>query len=434
MTKKNTFDEIHGDLIKSFFELYISNKEFSLKWEREFSLALLTEGRKIDEENISQETKSAFEKLKKLFNVCLNEIKKNKKIIKPKEAEMDFVFKNLLVDFLDHLAKPFKQNLSFLLPHQALMISRFTVYQDYKNYIFAKKQAFKVFVFLSNFSLNTGNIEKNELRLFKEVEIVKNLNPSFFFDKNEFSGFNKHTALVFEYETEKFWNVGNWNTENAINGFQYPHEEMSEKLDTILTALRLLKEGDVGIFAIKYINPSPFSAPFTISPPLDLLFQFKAGRYLLKQSDLKEFKTLYKTIKKKSDCNQLDLCISRFNKSYTRTGIADVIIDLVIAMEAITSEAKDSLTYKIKTQLARLIEVDRTKRKKLAKRISDIYSIRSDLVHGGRTKHIGKGKKFPNNRVLLEESREILRRAINKMLKLTKSKPYQEILGNIIYG
>lgn len=430
MTKTNTFDETHGNLIKSFFELYVSNKEFSLKWEREFKSALLMEGRKIDTEYISQDTQDAFDDLRKSFNACLTEIKNNKSIIKPKNEAMGFVFRHLLVDLLDHLAKSFDQNLPFLQPHQVLVVAGLGLYQQYREYLFSKKQTFKILVFLSNFSLEVG--EEREIRLFKDIKIIKDVD--YFFERDEFLGFKKDIALVFEYKTEKFGNVGDWNTENTINSFQYPHEEMKKELYSILTALRLLKNGDMGVLAIKCIHPSPFSKPFDIRPDLDFLFQFNAGKYQFQQSDLLKFKSLYKKVKEKTDCNELNLCISRFNKSYTRTGIADVVIDLVVAMEAITSETKDSLTYKIKTQLARLIETDKTKRAELAKKIGAIYSIRSDLVHKGKTKDIGQGKKFANNRVLLEETREILRNAITKLLNLMTKKSHKEIFENIIYG
>ena len=136
MTKKNTFDETHGDLIKSFFELYVSNKEFSLKWEREFRSALLMEGRKIDTEYISKDTQDSFKNLKTFFNACLAEIKKNKMIIKPKNEAMFFVFRSLLVDLLDNLARSFEHNLPFLQPHQVLAISGLFVYDQYRKYIF----------------------------------------------------------------------------------------------------------------------------------------------------------------------------------------------------------------------------------------------------------------------------------------------------------
>lgn len=431
MTKKDTFDEKHGELMKFFFELYISNKEFSSKWKIEFRLALLMEGRKIDVEYISEKTQNAFKSLKISFNACLDAIEKNNKIIKPKSKKMYFVFRSLLVELLNHLAKSFDQNLPFLQPHQVLWINRLTIYQEYRKYIFSDKQVFEVLVFLSNFSLDAEN--GTGMKLLKNVKIARNMD--YFFERDEFPELKKDTALVFEFETEKFGNVGNWNTEDTINGFQYPHEEMKEDLYAILTAFRLLKKGDVGVFAIKCTTPSPFSKPFDIRPDLDFLFQFKAGQYQFQKSDLNPFRTLYKKIKDKPNCKELDMCISRFNKSYTRTSIADVIIDLVVAMEAITSETKDSLSYKIKTQLARLIETDKTKRKELAGKIGDIYAIRSQLVHGGKiNKKKIKNKQFANTRTLLEESRTVLRNAITRLLRLMKIKTYEEIFENIIYG
>jgi len=438
--EQDTFDQKHDELMKSFFKLFLSNQEFSSKWDMEFKLALEMEGRKIDKEYISQVTQDAFTDLLKLFNSCIEEIERNKSILKPKNDGMNLFFRIFLTDLLDNLAKSFRENSSFLQPNQLLIITGLTLYQEYKNYLFAKKQIFKILVFLSNFSLDVG--DKREIALFKNIKIIKDLNSDYFFNRDEFLGFRKDTALVFEFETEKFGNFGNTgnggNGVFVVNNFQYPNErtkEMKKELDAILTAFRLLKRGDIGILAVKYVNPSPFSTPFNLPPDLDFLVQFQGEDYKFDKSDLKKFKSFYKKIKEKSVCNELDICISRFNKSYTRNDITDQIIDLVIAMEAITTETKDSIAYKIKTQLARLIERNKIKRKDLACKINSIYGIRSSLVHGRNSEEIGNSKKFANNRELLEETREISRKTIVKILNLIKTgKKLSEIFDNVIYS
>ena len=138
------------------------------------------------------------------------------------------------------------------------------------------------------------------------------------------------------------------------------------------------------------------------------------------------------------DNKQINIAISRLNKSYVRRDVADQIIDLVIALEAMTTiQPADSLRFKVAVLIARLLEKDLEERKELAKKITEVYKTRSTIVHKGTTIKWSK-KIFKSETELVFFTRELVKRSILRLIDLifnrSKKRDLEDIIGEITYS
>jgi hypothetical protein len=83
------------------------------------------------------------------------------------------------------------------------------------------------------------------------------------------------------------------------------------------------------------------------------------------------------------NANKLQLAISRVVRATgERRDPVDVLIDSVIAWENLFGSKEGEPTLRVTTSLALLLEDDYAKRRKLRSRLTKIYSLRSNAVHG----------------------------------------------------
>jgi len=86
--------------------------------------------------------------------------------------------------------------------------------------------------------------------------------------------------------------------------------------------------------------------------------------------------------------SRLKLALNRYNNSYERKSIADKVIDLAIVFEILYSKENDktdSINFKLKARAAKFLGSNFENRRNIAKTVGDFYSIRSALVHGGKS-------------------------------------------------
>lgn len=105
----------------------------------------------------------------------------------------------------------------------------------------------------------------------------------------------------------------------------------------------------------------------------------------------------------------IDVAIRRtLRASSERKDFSDVLVDTVIAWENLAGSQQGEPTLRVSSSLARLLEGEFLKRKKLRTELAGIYSTRSDTVHGN---------KQPPARELIEKSHRALEITI-KTLRL----------------
>jgi len=435
------FNEKHQELISFFIELCLTNRDFLKVWL--FLRNDLTLDCDLDDflhrQKISQDSKNLISELKKRFESCIDIILNDGRILKPKKDIKGLSFRltltellNTYIDSMRQIDLPFRPEVRFI-----SALGTFN-YRGYKKYIFSKKQVFRIKIFLSNFKLK---LPETSVRIMQGLVIEKlDIAYSHYINKDFISSFGNicRAALIFELETERFGNIGEWGQDRGgavMNNFSY--SDQKEKIEKVikdtLTTLRLLGEGDVGVISIKYEPPGPFSREISLPIPADYQVTAPGLQYEFSNSDLPKFRKIFRGLELLYQTQETEICLSRFNKSYMRNDPVDQIIDLAIAMEAVTTAENNSLTYKISNQVARLLinskSIDKRieERKALQEEIKKIYDIRSKLVHRG-------GKAKGNSKETVYRARQIVREISLTLIKLLPNNKYQDIFNKIIFS
>lgn len=162
------------------------------------------------------------------------------------------------------------------------------------------------------------------------------------------------------------------------------------KAEDLVTAMRLHKQGDAGVFGMYFTKcPAGTSDISQYSCGQRSLFEplVRTGvtetPYELAREDVDEVCTLANGIAKADD--GLQIAIGRFNQAYERRrSLEDKLIDLTIALEStLLSDVQDELKYRLAVRCAALLsdESDPVQTHFFAKKV---YDTRSQIVHQGQ--------------------------------------------------
>jgi hypothetical protein len=124
-----------------------------------------------------------------------------------------------------------------------------------------------------------------------------------------------------------------------------------------------------------------------LSPGLSISWNNPAPKpmehYLCKPEDRESIKR-WCDILKKTDDSKIRIAIRRVLSALNeRTNPVDGFIDAVIAWENLFG-GDTELSLRISVSIARLLEIDKTKRVDLQNRINKLYNTRSKIVHGNK--------------------------------------------------
>jgi len=168
----------------------------------------------------------------------------------------------------------------------------------------------------------------------------------------------------------------------------------NRKLRMVLQSLRLLHRGKVFVGPLYYLIYPPFAGfkrnigalldtGLTTLPLTHLTYLTLAG-YQLDERELGELRTIYRSMAKESSHypDSLALALSRFHDYFGRIDELDGLLDLVIALEALFAAGSQEIRHSLALRCSYFLELDLQKRKSLFSRLSDIYDIRSFVVHG----------------------------------------------------
>lgn len=181
-------------------------------------------------------------------------------------------------------------------------------------------------------------------------------------------------------------------------------QELTEELQRIISALRLVYAGDINVQMIFRINPmieSSKSSSFIDSPnyrPTQTQFARLKSPYVLSQTDLPIVQELCESLQKLDrQKSGLTVALRRFNQTYDRTTPEDQIIDLTIALESclLADASKEELNYRLALRGAALLTQAKLREPEKAQALlKAMYAIRSAIVHKGQQlSNLGKDQK-----------------------------------------
>lgn len=159
----------------------------------------------------------------------------------------------------------------------------------------------------------------------------------------------------------------------------------AEKMHRILTAMRLVRTGRVGLQVIMFRNQDwiPDGTVMTLTTsqvPKD-------APYMARMVNGELLSQIFTLLDKPPQ--YLNIALRRFDLSYERERLDDRLIDLMICLEALY--AKDShteLSYRISLRSALATGIDQADRRKTFDWLRKAYEIRSDIVHGKEVRKV----------------------------------------------
>ena len=174
---------------------------------------------------------------------------------------------------------------------------------------------------------------------------------------------------------------------------EWKHDELEDISDInnplfkTFIALRLLKEGPVFIKYLYTINEDKAllvkHSNFIV--PNAYMDYHQIYDYKLKEEENQSFKQIFKLLnkEKKLDDN-IDLGLDRFQSTYFPKPARDVLLDIMIAFEALflTGYRGSNKGQTLAIACSKLLGKTRSERKAIKETLSKFYKIRNYIVHG----------------------------------------------------
>ncbi len=104
--------------------------------------------------------------------------------------------------------------------------------------------------------------------------------------------------------------------------------------------------------------------------------------YSLAKSDIRELQTMFEFLPKAGRCPPLSTAITRVNSAAQRTSVADQIVDLLIALEALFGDGPGAIGYKVALRCAKFIEDSVESRLRVNDIVRKLFDKRHKIVHG----------------------------------------------------
>lgn len=179
--------------------------------------------------------------------------------------------------------------------------------------------------------------------------------------------------------------------------------DLEDKLFQILSAFRVLKDGEIHSNRILFLNKTQDILCCQLPQPLAI-----SGEYRLHNNEIDNFLELYTQILNIQK-DSIDLALRWFNKSYAEPEEEDSLIDLMIAFESLVFEGEQSGSKgkTIAIAVSMLIGKNEKERRQINDKISECYTLRNKIVHGS--------EKEVERELILELS-DYFRRSLKKLL------------------
>lgn len=191
-------------------------------------------------------------------------------------------------------------------------------------------------------------------------------------------------------------------------------------VDDVLSALRLFKHSQVRTAGLASWTDSWWLKGGT---SYRVLGQWPySGKFELSESEVPDFLELWCLLEK--GAGRFGFSIHRFNLAFDRRLLADRIVDLVIAAEALfladlDEKYRGELRFRFALRAAKFIEHPNYGEHDIFRVMGQAYDARSAIVHGGSPKRT----RLPDNPAaklptFIEAIEELVRRALRKALSM----------------
>jgi hypothetical protein len=157
--------------------------------------------------------------------------------------------------------------------------------------------------------------------------------------------------------------------------------EFRDEVVRVITALRLLKSGELSAPAVLGVNNGLFKM-VAYQNVFDGRARNSGRPYELRSADWDAVTNLYDALAAIDD--KMAISLMRFNQAYGRQSVEDVIIDLTIALEScLLPNTRDELQYRLSMRGAALLASLRNP-VETQTLLKTVYEVRSEIVHNGK--------------------------------------------------
>ncbi|MHA1935399.1 MAG: hypothetical protein ACW97A_08955 [Candidatus Thorarchaeota archaeon] len=274
---------------------------------------------------------------------------------------------SILETFLDHLMSELK---GFEFKSQPFL----NVYQMMENYFYSDKVSVVVFVHLEGFVSDAEELDLGEG--WSISRITPNQYNELLTDGLLEDVLRKsHYALLWQLEVPKVIVKNNEKFECPVE-FQRYQTTVIE----IITALRLFMVGDIGHHRIVQWFIGWKSKGRSVSKSYKKPFWGKP--YSLEISKLSDFRTLLDQLRKTALDPPLELALKRLNDAVERQDAFDVMLDYMIAFEALFLFKKEGKKSVLPSRVAALMHTNNVEKGVVKKDMEDAYDLRNSIAHG----------------------------------------------------
>jgi hypothetical protein len=209
-----------------------------------------------------------------------------------------------------------------------------------------------------------------------------------------------HTFIRTEFKLAARWSLPNFrraeDQQRALTEIQTTDVTLLNGLRNVVTALRLIKPGDVAVtgYAAQTDEVPPLGGYPSLRALGVLWSDFQVRRhgtdYTLEEADIEDaryFVEALEMLDSRPKRGGLDVALRRFNQSYSREYNEDRLIDLTVALEstllADVGDPKTDLKYRFVLHGAALL-AGRRRPQEVHSLLRHMYDVRSAIVHSGK--------------------------------------------------
>ncbi|MGY5147601.1 MAG: hypothetical protein ACW9W4_06355 [Candidatus Nitrosopumilus sp. bin_7KS] len=235
---------------------------------------------------------------------------------------------------------------------------------------------------ISNLRLGKLPIKLGDLTIRR---IKKDEKEKFVEGKSGLNSIDYHLTnhiIEYKYKTKKFIR----NDDEEIDHSQPRHEKNPlEEILKLISALRIFHRGgfDYNIAVSKHAGTLQFFGTSTSTISKQRVF---SREYFLDSQKIGKFLIFWKKFYHTNYLNfkPNGIASRRYSSGFEKTNQEDILIDMLIAFEALFFKQGESgeITHKISVRISKFLEIDFDARKTLFRHVKQIYHIRSAIVHG----------------------------------------------------
>jgi hypothetical protein len=263
---------------------------------------------------------------------------------------------------------------------------------------------------------------------FNEYEVEQLAHSGTFASHFDHFGISQAEAVGLRISMQAKKCVGDFNVPPEATRDTFGHVHIGRQhalLDEVLSVLRLVDCGTVGSPGFIGFSPVLRTVTMFVQRPSR---GFWTERYQPSASQLAEIRDLWTALSSgvTDRCRPLEASLHRFHLALDRFNHTDMLVDLMIAAEALfLSDTSDStrgeLKFRLALRAAKLVKLPKYDERSLYRLIRRAYDLRSEVVHSGRISEKSAKTLEPSGglHAFVDEVTRVLRVGIRTAIDLT---------------